>query len=188
MDSGMSTVSDDLAALVYQTALGNQRAFEQLYRRTSSQLFGVALALLRRRELAEEVVQEAYVKAWHAAGSYQPERGSVNAWLGTIARRSAIDRLRRRGDDEDTGLSVEDFDAPVAGPLEAVLADADAARLSGCLGQLDERQSQSLAMAFMHGYTHSELAQRLQAPLGTIKAWLRRGLEKLRTCLEVAAL
>lgn len=182
-------MSDDLAALVYQTALGNQRAFEQLYRSTSAQLFGIALALLRRRELAEEVVQEAYVKAWYAAGSYQPERGSVTAWLGTIARRSAIDRLRRSTDPADSarelvGEVAEDL---VAGPLEAALADADAQRLSGCLDQLDERQSQSLAMAFIHGYTHSELAQRLQAPLGTIKAWLRRGLEKLRTCLEVAA-
>lgn len=182
-------MADDVAALIYQTALGDQRAFEQLYRQTSPQLFGIALAMLRRRDLAEDVLQEAYVKVWHSAASFQPERGSTAAWLGTIVRRCAIDRLRRRRLDGES-LSDEAWaaiadDGP--GPLQNVMAEADARRLGKCLEHLDERQRESVALAFFHGLTHSELAERLSTPLGTVKAWVRRGLDKLRTCLGEAA-
>lgn len=181
---------DDLAALIHQTALGDRRAFDRLYRQSSPQLFGAALALTRRRDVAEEVLQDAFVKIWHAAASFQPERGSANAWLGTILRRCAIDRLRRRTPDtgflDDAGWEAIADDAP--GPLQNVMADADARRLGHCLDQLDERQRESVSLAFLHGLTHSELATHLAAPLGTVKAWVRRGLDKLRGCLgEVAA-
>ncbi|MDI1301838.1 MAG: sigma-70 family RNA polymerase sigma factor [bacterium] len=180
-------MAEDLAPLVYRTALGDQRAFEQLYRQTSSRLYGVALILLRRRDLAEEVLQEAYIKIWHAAGSYQPERGTVSTWLSTIVRRSAIDRLRRNRNDalvqqEPEDRDVVDEDTP--GPLQQLLADADGMRLSRCLEHLDERQRESLRLAFFQGLTHSELAARLEAPLGTVKAWIRRGLDKLKGCLH----
>lgn len=179
-------MAEDLAPLVYRTALGDQRAFEQLYQQTSSKLFGVALALLRRRDLAEEVLQEAYVKVWHAAGSYQPDRGTVSTWLGTIVRRSAIDRLRR-GRHDGVTLAEPDWelledDAP--GPLERMLEDDDSRRLAKCLDHLDERQRETVRLAFFHGLTHSELAERMATPLGTVKAWIRRGLEKLKGCLN----
>ncbi|HEX6591791.1 MAG TPA: sigma-70 family RNA polymerase sigma factor [Moraxellaceae bacterium] len=179
-------MAEDLAPLLYRTALGDQRAFEQLYRLSSPQLFGVALALLRRRDLAEEVLQEAYVKVWHAAGSYQPERGTATTWLATIVRRSAIDRLRRNRSElpslpEPDWDLVED-DGP--GPLERMLEDADARRLARCLEHLDERQRESVRLAFFHGLTHTELADKLATPLGTVKAWIRRGLEKLKGCLQ----
>lgn len=183
-------MADELALLIHQTALGDQRAFDRLYRQTSPQMFGVALALLRRRDLAEDVLQEAYVKVWHAASTYQAERGSATTWLGTIVRRCAIDRLRRRRQ-EGVSLTEEDWaaiadDSP--GPLQNVMADADARRLGICLDQLDERQRESVALAFFHGLTHSELAERLASPLGTVKAWVRRGLDRLRSCLgEVPA-
>lgn len=181
-------MSDDLATLIYRTALGDRRAFDSLYRQTSPQLFGAAIALLRRRDIAEEVLQEAYVKVWHSASSYQAERGSATTWLGTIVRRCAIDRLRRRhleGESlpEEEWAEIAD-DAP--GPLQNVLADADARRLGNCLEHLDERQRESVSLAFFHGLTHSELATHLAAPLGTVKAWVRRGLDKLRTCLGEA--
>jgi RNA polymerase sigma-70 factor (ECF subfamily) len=179
-------MAEDLAPLVYRTALGDQRAFEQLYRQTSPTLFGVALALLRRRDLAEDVLQEAYVKVWHAAGSYQPERGAVSTWLGTIVRRSAIDRLRRQRNDTaflpDPEWELIEDQGP--GPLERMLADADARRLANCLEHLDARQRESVHLAFFHGLTHRELAERLATPLGTVKAWVRRGLDKLRGCLH----
>lgn len=179
-------MAEDLAPLVYRTALGDQRAFEQLYQQTSSRLFGVALALLRRRDVAEEVLQEAYVKVWHAAGSYQPERGSVGTWLGTIVRRSAIDRLRRQKNEGQT-LPEPDWelledDGP--GPLQQMLEDDDARRLARCLEHLDERQRETVRLAFFHGLTHSELAEKMATPLGTVKAWIRRGLEKLKGCLH----
>lgn len=178
-------MADDLATLIYQTALGDQRAFDRLYRQTSPQMFGVALALLRRRDIAEDVLQEAYVKVWHAASTYQAERGSPTTWLGTIVRRCAIDRLRRRRQEgeslpEEAWEAIAD-DSP--GPLQNVIADAEARRLGICLDQLDERQRESVSLAFFHGLTHSELAERLASPLGTVKAWVRRGLDKLRNCL-----
>lgn len=182
-------MAEDLAPLVYRTALGDQRAFETLYRETSPRLFGVALMLLRRRDLAEEVLQEAYIKVWHAAGSYQPERGAVSTWLGTIVRRTAIDRLRRARQDgltlDEAGWEALPDLAP--GPLENAMADAEARRLGLCLDELDERQRESVALAFLQGLTHSELAARLGSPLGTVKAWVRRGLERLRQCLGEAA-
>ncbi|HET8732038.1 MAG TPA: sigma-70 family RNA polymerase sigma factor [Moraxellaceae bacterium] len=182
-------MADEIATLIYQTALGDQRAFDQLYRHTSSQLFGIAIAMLKRRDLAEDVLQEAYVKVWHSAGSFQPERGSPATWLGTIVRRCAIDRLRRRRQEgeslpEEAWAAIED-DGP--GPLQNVMADAEARRLGKCLDTLDERQRESVSLAFFHGLTHSELAEHLVTPLGTVKAWVRRGLEKLRNCLGEAA-
>lgn len=180
------TMAEDLSPLLYRTAQGDQRAFERLYQQTSSQLFGVALALMRRRDLAEDVLQEAYVKIWHAAGTYRPERGTVTTWLNTIVRRSAIDRLRRqRGDrvivPEPEWELLED-EGP--GPLERMLEDMDARRLARCLEHLDERQRESLRLAFFQGLTHRELADKLAAPLGTVKAWVRRGLDKLKGCLH----
>jgi RNA polymerase sigma-70 factor (ECF subfamily) len=182
---GMS-MAEELAPLVYRTALGDQRAFEDLYQQTSPRLMGVALALLRRRDLAEDVLQEAYVKVWHAAGSYRPELGTVGTWLATIVRRSAIDRLRRQKNEGQT-LPEPDWDLledDGPGPLERMLEDDDARRLSRCLEHLDERQRESVRLAFFHGLTHSELAEKMSAPLGTVKAWVRRGLEKLKGCLH----
>lgn len=180
-------MAEDLAPLVYLTALGDQRAFEQLYQQTSSRLHGVALALLRRRDLAEEVVQEAYVKVWHGAGSYRGDCGTVSTWLSTIVRRTAIDRLRRNKNDAVTQQEPEDWDVvdeDTPDPLQQLLDDADNTRLSRCLEHLDERQRESLRLAFFQGLTHSELAERLETPLGTVKAWIRRGLDKLKGCLH----
>jgi len=180
-------MAEDLAPLVYRTALGDQRAFELLYQQTSSRLYGVALTLLRRRDLAEEVLQEAYVKIWHAAGTYQPDRGTVSTWLSTIVRRSAIDRLRRQKNDTLASQEPEDWDVvdeDTPSPLQQLLDDADSKRLSRCLEHLDERQRESLRLAFFQGLTHSELALKLETPLGTVKAWIRRGLDKLKGCLH----
>lgn len=186
MENPGTHMAEDLAPLVYRTALGDQRAFEQLYQQTSSRLFGVALALLRRRDVAEEVLQEAYVKVWHAAGSYKPELGTVSTWLGTIVRRSAIDRLRRQKNEGQTmpepDWELLEDDGP--GPLEQMLEDDDARRLARCLEHLDERQRETVRLAFFHGLTHSELAEKMATPLGTVKAWIRRGLEKLKGCLH----
>ncbi|MDP2229219.1 MAG: sigma-70 family RNA polymerase sigma factor [Moraxellaceae bacterium] len=182
-------MADDLAPLMYRTALGDRRAFEQLYRATSGRLLGVALLVMRRRDLAEDVLQEAFVKIWHSASSYQPERGAVSTWLGTIVRRTAIDRLRR---DRHAAVALDDAeweamadDAP--GPLDNTMAEAEARRLGLCMEQLDDRQRESVTLAFHHGLTHTELAARLGSPLGTVKAWVRRGLDRLRQCLGEAA-
>ncbi len=179
-------MAEDLAPLVYRVALGEQRAFEALYRQTSPRLFSLALLLLKRRDLAEEALQDAFVSVWHGAPSYRPELGTVSTWLNVILRRRCIDRLRR---EPRAGLPLSEEDwaqLPVndPSPLQALLSDSDAQLLARCLEQLEGRQRESVALAFFHGLSHSELAQQLTAPLGTVKAWVRRGLERLRGCLH----
>lgn len=179
----------DLAVLMYQVSQGDQRAFEVLYRDTSGRLYALALRIVRRRELADEVLQEAFVKVWHAAESYQPERGAVQHWLSTIVRRTAIDRLRK-GACELVVEPMPDWESLAdmqPGPAEQVIRDAETRRLSRCMDDLDEHQKHSIALAFFQGMTHRELAQHLDTPLGTVKAWVRRGLDRLRSCLRESA-
>lgn len=178
-------MAEDLAFLLYRTALGDQRAFEQLYRATSPRLYALALTLLRRRDQAEDALQEAFVSIWHSAASYNEAKGSVQTWLNVIVRHRCIDRLRREPRGQTT-LADEDwnhFESHDPEPLQQLLADADGRLLAQCLEGLDQRQRESIALAFFQGLTHSELAVHLGTPLGTVKAWVRRGLERLRGCL-----
>jgi len=184
--SRVNFMAEDLAFLIYRTALGDQRAFEKLYRETSPRLYALAMMLLRKRDQAEDVLQEAYVSVWHSASSYSPDKGSAQTWLNVIVRHRCIDRIRREPqryatlDDTDW----ETFEAPGPGPLQELLSDADAQLLAGCMEQLDGKQRESLSLAFFQGLTHVQLAERLATPLGTVKAWVRRGLERLRGCLH----
>lgn len=179
-------MAEDLAFLVYRTALGDQRAFEKLYQQTSPRLYALALMLLRRKDLAEDVLQEAYVSIWHSAASYNADKGAVQTWLNVIVRHRCIDRLRREPQ-RQTSLDENGWEQMVADgptPLDELLSDADARILARCLETLDGKQRESLALAFFQGLTHSQLAAHLSAPLGSVKAWVRRGLERLRGCLH----
>jgi RNA polymerase sigma-70 factor (ECF subfamily) len=184
--SRVNFMAEDLAFLIYRTALGDQRSFEKLYRETSPRLYALAMMLLRKRDQAEDALQEAYVNVWHSASSYSPDKGSAQTWLNVIVRHRCIDRMRREPqrfanlDDTDW----ESFEAPGPGPLQELLTDADAQLLAGCMEHLDGQQRVSLSLAFFHGLTHSQLAEHLAAPLGSVKAWVRRGLERLRGCLH----
>lgn len=174
--------SSDLADLLARCALGDRAAFARLYQATSAKLFGVAIRMLRDSR-AEEVLQDAFVKIWHRAGDYRPDRGSAMAWMASIVRNRALDVLRRpdaedRLEDDD----VHESDAP--GPLEQVLRGAEARALLKCLERLDARGREAVTLAFFQGLAHAELAQRLKQPLGTVKSWIRRSLLQLRGCLE----
>lgn len=166
-------------------AQGERAALRTLYEATSAKLFGVCLRILRDREESEDVLQEVYVAIWRRADRFDPARASVSTWISTIARNRAIDRLRARGPLAAAG-AVEDLpladDAPDA---ESLLAAADdAARLEGCLGELDARTQEVIRTAFFEGLTYEALARRMDAPLGTVKSWIRRGLARLKGCLE----
>ncbi|HET8707972.1 MAG TPA: sigma-70 family RNA polymerase sigma factor [Pseudomonadales bacterium] len=178
-------MAEDLAYLVYRVALGDQHAFEALYRHTSPRLYGLAVSILRRRELAEDVLQEVFVSAWHSAASYSADKGSVQTWLNIIVRNRCIDRLRK---EPQRSITLEDEDwerieHDGITPLQELESDAEAEVLARCLEGLDSKQRQSLTLAYFNGMTHVELADYLKAPLGTVKAWVRRGLERLRGCL-----
>ena len=181
-----------LAALLSRVSLSDQRAFEELYRLTSSHLYAVALRIVSERPMAEEIVQEAYVNVWHHAGSYDAARSQPLTWLMSIVRNRALD-LKRRRDVDTIGLPGADDDNPgiefAAGgpsPVELLLAGADARAIRDCVETLEAGARQAIALAFFHGLSHGELAAHLHEPLGTVKSWVRRGLAKLRRCLDHA--
>lgn len=176
-----------LAALLGQCALGSQAAFAELYRATAPKLFGVAVRILRREDWAEDVLQECYVSVWNHAADYAAAKSAPLTWMASIVRNRCLDWLRRPhlesgGEEYDIVAEAWATDAP--GPMEQLLAAADAGALARCLVQLDSKQRQSIALAFFHGLSHSELAAHMREPLGTVKSWVRRGLERLRSCLE----
>lgn len=185
--SDSATLQQDLA----RVALGDRSAFARVYAATSAHLFGVALRILRRSELAEDVLQEAFVNVWHHAGSYQAAASQPMTWLISIVRNKALDHLRSHertaadsfADDEGADLLPDGGE----GPLQLLTRASDAMRIRRCLDALDAAHRQSLALAFYQGYSHAEIAQHLKAPLGSVKSWVRRGLERIKHCLEAAA-
>jgi RNA polymerase sigma-70 factor (ECF subfamily) len=182
MDDTQKQQLDNLMAL---TALGDQSAFSQLYQQTSSLLYAIAFRILKRNEHAEEALQEAYVKIWHNASEYNSEKGAVLTWMGSIVRYRCLDMLRKakpvESIDEHLEYMILEDDDP--GPLEQALQQGDAQALLECIDELKEKQRRSILMAFYEGLTHEQLSRSLSVPLGTIKSWIRRSLEKIKECL-----
>jgi RNA polymerase sigma-70 factor (ECF subfamily) len=179
-DSGL------LERLLDAAARGDRQAFATLYARSSAKLFAVALRILKRRDRAEEVLQDAFLNIWNHAGDYRPERGAATTWMASIVRNRALDYLRRDRPQVslDEAPGHEAWTDPGLNPLEQTLENAEARRIKACLDELDEKPRQAILKAYYEGLTHEELATRLEAPLGTIKSWVRRGLLRLKGCLE----
>ncbi len=180
--------SEQLQRLIGAVALGDRLAFRKLYDATSSRLFGFALRILRKDELAEEALQDAFVSVWHAAAGYQLHLSAPLTWMAAIVRNKALD-IHRRQPKGEIDIALADYD-PVAslqdtaaGPQELAGLSRDAAALAGCMEKLAGRQRQAIGMAYLHDLSHSEVAARLSLPLGTVKTWIRRGLDRLRDCL-----
>mgnify|MGYP001627258572 FL=1 len=176
---------DDLSQMMSKIAEGDRDALRQLYQATSSKLFGVCLRILSDKDESEDVLQEVYVTIWRRADRFDKDRASVMTWISTIARNRAIDRLRARGPlahaEQVEELEIAD-PAPAA---TALLESAEAVgALQRCLSELDDRTEQAIRTAFFEGVTYEALARRLDTPLGTVKSWIRRGLMKLKGCLE----
>jgi RNA polymerase sigma-70 factor (ECF subfamily) len=183
-------LATQLAQLLAQCALRNQRAFADLYALTSAKLFGVSLRILRRRDWAEEVLQECYVNIWNHAGDYAVAKSAPLTWMTSIVRNRCLDWLRRpqvEATGEEYDIAVEAWQDTAPGPMESLMADSSAAAIARCLQQLEGKQRQSIMLAFFHGLSHSELASHMQQPLGTVKTWVRRGLERLKSCLGAPA-
>ena len=186
---------DPLAELIAASARGDERAFRRLYRATSDALFGHALRILKRRDWAEEVLQESFVSAWRHAARYDSSKGAAMTWLIRIVRNQAFDWIHPSRPDgfERKHASAVDLlgddildgagNLGAADAAELVEYSRRAERVSACLAALDARQRQSLVLVFFHGLSHSDLARHLQHPLGTVKAWVRRGLARLASCL-----
>ena len=180
-----------LAQLLARTALADQAAFAELYRLTASHLYGVALRILREPAQAEELLQDAFVNIWHHAGSYAAAKAKPQTWLAAIVRNRCLDQLRRRTpatvtmtrDEDESDMEFEDIGST---PEELLLAGADAHAVRTCVDRLEGGQKQAISLAFVRGLSHAELADHLRQPLGTVKSWVRRGLERLRQCLEAS--
>jgi len=182
------TPPDDLGALMARVALHDRVAFERVYRATSAHLLGVALRILNSRERAEEVLQEAFVNVWHGARGYNPGVATPMTWLINIVRNKSIDTLRSgAGERRSTGaLDDEALDVqghPELEPQHLLEVSLQRAHIDACMAALNAQQRQALALAYYKGLVHSEIAQQMGAPLGTAKAWVRRGLDKLKDCL-----
>lgn len=184
-----------LATLLARVALGDQRAFADLYRQASAHLYAVAVRIVRNGPVAEEVLQEAFVSVWHHAGTYDAAKSQPITWLTSIVRNRCLDQLRRRevdtvsvpaGDEDGAPAWDPPSDGPT--PVELLLAGADARALRNCVDALEAGPRQAIALAFFQGLSHAELARQLSEPLGTVKSWVRRGLERLRRCLDAAGL
>jgi RNA polymerase sigma-70 factor, ECF subfamily len=185
------TSNDDLAELLARVALRDRAAFEQLYRATCAHLLGIAFRVLKQRERAEEVLQESFMNVWHGAAGYRPTVASPMTWLINIVRNKAIDALRSGKTEQSTTFALDDEALQVAADEHQQpphLFDASLTRLKidSCMAGLGAQQRQALALAYYSGMVHTEIADALNAPLGTAKAWVRRGLDKLKGCLEAA--
>lgn len=174
-------------------ALRDERAFAALYQATSAHLLGVAMLVMRRRERAEEVLQESYINVWHAAGQYAQTDASPMSWLISIVRHKALDHLRagRRNDahaslDFDDGATTDEQASDLPDPLALLVMASTQLGVRECLEGLDAPLRQSLALAYYGGLSHGEVSKKLRAPLGTVKTWLKRGIDRLRTCLDAA--
>lgn len=184
--------AETLARWIAASARRDRTAFASLYDATAAKLFAVALRILRREDWAEEVLQDSYLAIWNGAAGYRAELAQPMTWMTAIVRNRCLDWLRRpaievrlpENPDGDGSDPLDGIAADGLGPLEVLQADADARRLGTCLRGLEPRPREAIMLAYFEGLSHSELAVRMRAPLGTIKTWVRRGLSELRGCLD----
>ena len=187
----MSTLQPDreLMDLLDRIAAQDASALKRLYERTSSPLFGLALRIVRNRDVAEDVLQEAFLSIWRGAGNYRASLSPPMAWMGLIVRSRALDALRKRSSDradlmnelDDELAQTLEGDSP--NPMDTADASEQSFALHHCLGKLDHKQREVVSLAYLRDQSHGELAEQLKLPLGTVKTWIRRGLEQLRTCM-----
>lgn len=196
----LSRDPNDLAALLGRVGLGDRVAFGTLYRSTATRLFGVILRINPERGQAEDVLQEIFVNVWRNAGGFDAARAQPMTWLTSIARNGAIDSLRRAKARPQTVssqvVSTEDGDeadlvdlvaSGEVGPLQLLQRAAEKREVEHCVGRLSAEQQQCVALTYYQGLSHSEVAEHLAQPLGTVKSWLRRALLTLKDCLTRAA-
>lgn len=176
--------TDQLRQLLAQCALGDRRAFETLYRSVGPRLHGVALRFMGRTDLAEEVLQESFVRIWNNASRYEAHLSAPLTWMINITRNQAIDQLRKHRERPLTDLEQDTLPDESPSVHEQLNSAREANALNRCLETLESMQRQSITVAYFQGLSCTELAGHLATPLGTVKSWIRRGLERLRRCLE----
>ena len=175
----MSTLAPDLADLLVRVSAGDRIAFQTVYERTSAKLYGVVLRIVRGREVADEVLQDAYLRIWQNASSYVPSSGRPMTWMIAIARYAAIDVVRKRV--SESQYAPMDVPEPSHDPERQIVVQD---QLGHCLGRLAAPHLECVVLAYCNGYSREELARHFSAQVPTIKTWLHRALNALRACLE----
>ena len=172
----MSWGTESLENLIRRVADGDGAAFRSLYAAAAPRLLAIALRILRDQPLAEDAVQEAFLRVWRNAHRYQPSRGAPLAWMGVIARNAALDLVDRR-------RPAEELCAAPGIELSVEAVEPPDARLGHCLKKLPPDQARAIVTMYNEGRSHSELADRLSVPRGTAKSWVRRGTSQLKECM-----
>ncbi|HGG61206.1 MAG TPA: sigma-70 family RNA polymerase sigma factor [Gammaproteobacteria bacterium] len=179
--------TDPYAELLRLCAQGDQKAFARLYTLTSPKLFSLCLRMMKSRQAAEEVLQEGFVKIWTRSGTFDRRKASAMTWMTTVVRNRALDVIRSKKSrpvEVDMEYEGMDFAADDLTPVETTGMNWSAERVAVCMRELKPQQRRSILMAYYYGFTHEEISKKLEAPLGTVKAWVRRGIDRLRRCLE----
>lgn len=176
--------SDDLAQLISRVGIGDRSAFAVLYGQASPKLFGICLRMMKDRMEAEDALQEVFIRIWHRAASFSMESRAASAWLAAIARHHCIDRLRARHPGTDDLEQAWDLADDRPDPEHMAMASSDGKRIDTCLQQLDSDRAQAIRLAYVEGASYQQLADRYGVPLNTMRTWLRRGLLRLRECLD----
>jgi RNA polymerase sigma factor (sigma-70 family) len=186
----MSAQPDDqLMALIDRIAQRDEAALKALYDMTSAKLYGLSMRVVGKAEWAEDALQETFLQIWRSAGDYRASLSPPMAWLGLIVRSRSLDYLRRRTaerthlTDEIDDVMSDTMEGNSPNPMDTTLASQQAWALHQCLAQLENRQREVVSLAYLRDLSHSELAEQLSLPLGTVKTWIRRGLDQLRTCM-----
>lgn len=168
---------EQLESLLGKAAEGDMAAFRELYDAVADRLLAITSNILRDAAMAEDAVQEALLRIWRNAGRYDATKGAPLAWMGVIARNAALDMMSRRPSLELlTEADTLDLATPAIEPADA--------RLGQCLGRLPPEQARAIVMMYSYGLSHSELAGKMTAPLGTVKSWVRRGMFSLKECMD----
>jgi len=175
-----NAIEAQVAAALARCAAGDRSALRVIYDIEAGRMVGVARRMLRRQDLAEEAVQDTFMRVWRGARTFDPQKGGARTWLYAILRNSALSILR------DEGRFTSDEDAPEgADPMtaDALALLPESSALRRCLEQLDGSRRAVVVLAYVHGLSHGELAGRLGVPLGTVKSWVRRSLMSLQECM-----
>lgn len=183
------TSDTELIELIDRMARQDPTALKALYDACATKLYGLAVRVVSNREWAEDVLQEAFLTIWRSAGDYRASLSPPMAWLGLIVRSRGLDLLRRRA--ADRGHLTQELDETLAdtlagdapSPMDTAQASQQAWALHQCLARLDNKQREVVSLAYIRDLSHSELSQQLKLPLGTVKTWIRRGLDQMRQCM-----
>lgn len=183
------TSDADLIDLIDRMARQDHAALKALYDACATKLYGLAVRVVSNREWAEDVLQEAFLTIWRSAGDYRASLSPPMAWLGLIVRSRGLDLLRRRK--ADRGHLTQELDDTLADtlagdvpcPMDTAQASQQAWALHQCLARLESKQREVVSLAYIRDLSHSELSEQLKLPLGTVKTWIRRGLDQMRQCM-----